>query len=101
MSCLRHQDHDTIDSSLHWIISLTFLFVFVKWSVLPRSNLSADYVIVSQKGSNVYKALRPRTRTAKVNFGRNVYDCLRRRPQVEVSLKKIEYEMGPYGEPAI
>ena len=41
-----------IKSSLHWLIPLSFLFVFVQWSVLAALKLSAGDVIVSQKGFN-------------------------------------------------
>ena len=36
-------------SSLHWIISLSFLFVFEQWIVLAWIKLSAGDVIVSQQ----------------------------------------------------
>ena len=41
-----------INSSLHWLILLSFLFVFVQWSVLVALQLSAGDAIVSQKGSS-------------------------------------------------
>ena len=42
----------THSSSLHWLVSLSFWFVFLHWRLLQNIKLSVNDVIVSQKGSS-------------------------------------------------